>query len=67
MRVHDNERAAALYAGVSVSFLRKRRRLKLAPAFLRAGRRVVYSRDDIDAFLHERRVEPSETVGGRTA
>lgn len=61
MRVRDDERAAATYAGVSVSFLRKRRHLKLPPVYLRVGRRVVYARDDIDAFLQSQRVEPEES------
>ena len=59
MNTRDNEKAAALWAGVSVSFLRKRRRLKLAPVYLRAGRRIVYAREDIDAFLRDRRIVPT--------
>ena len=59
MKVHDDEKAAALYAGLSVAFLRKRRRLGLPPLYLRVGRRVIYSRQDMDAFLRSRRVEPT--------
>ena len=63
MRDHDSEKAAADYTGVSVATLRQRRRLGLPPAFIRVGRRVIYSRADVDSFLATHRVTPVSTVG----
>ena len=54
---HDTEKAAARYAGLSVSTLRKRRRLGLPPIYMRVGRRIVYAKQDIDAFLGASRVD----------
>jgi hypothetical protein len=65
MKQHDNEKAAAAYCGVSVSFLRKRRRLSWAPAYLRIGRRMVYRRADCDAFLHQHVVEHGDIIPKR--
>ena len=58
MKVHDSERAVAVYLNLSVSVLRKRRRLGLPPTFLRIGRRVLYARADVDDFLAAQRVTP---------
>lgn len=57
MEHHDTEKAAARYAGLSVSTLRKRRRLGLPPSYIKVGRRVVYAKQDIDAFLRAGRVD----------
>jgi len=57
MQHHDTENAAAQYAGLSVSTLRKRRRLGLPPVYIRVGRRIVYAREDLDAFLRAGRVD----------
>ncbi len=64
-----NEREAAVFVGVSVHCLRKWRRLRRGPCFLkfagteRAGRgragRVVYRQEDLLAFLDEMTV-PTE-------
>ena len=58
MQHHDSEKNAAAYIGVSRAELRKRRRLGLPPRFIRWGRKILYRRADIDAFLAERTVEP---------
>ena len=57
MQHHDTENAAAQYAGLSVSTLRKRRRLGLPPTYIKVGRRIVYAKQDIDAFLGASRVD----------
>jgi len=59
MRDHDDEKATADYTALSVGTLRKRRRLGLPPTFIRVGRRVLYARADVDSFLFERRVVPT--------
>ncbi len=46
--------AAAIYTGLSVSFLEKARVNQTTlpgPKFKRFGRRVIYLREDLDAFL----------------
>ena len=62
MRDHDSEKAAADYSGLSVATLRKRRRLGLPPAFIRVGRRVIYSRSDVNLFLAAQRVVPTTSA-----
>lgn len=59
MRYHDDEKGTAQYTALSVATLRKRRRLGLPPAFIRIGRRVIYSRADVDEFLAGQRVVPT--------
>lgn len=38
-------------------WLRKRRRLRLPPAFIRVGRMVFYERSELDAFVKSHRIE----------
>jgi hypothetical protein len=40
------------------AWLRKRRRPRLAPAFVRIGRMVYYERSELEAFVQSQRVEP---------
>ena len=40
-------------------WLRKNRRLKTGPPFIRVGRMVLYRRSDLDAFVAAHRVEPN--------
>ena len=61
MEHHDSEKAAARYAGLSVSTLRKRRRLGLPPSYIKVGRRIVYAKRDIDVFLRAGRVDREQT------
>lgn len=51
-------RAAAAYLALSPRTLEKWRTRGTGPAYSRIGRRVVYRRDDLDAFVAAR------TVGG---
>ena len=48
--------AAAVYLGVSPSYLEKLRVAGGGPTFIRVGRRVVYRQSDLDRFLDERAV-----------
>ena len=41
------------------AWLRKNRRLKTGPPFVRVGRMVFYKRSDLDAFVTAHRVEPN--------
>lgn len=41
-------------------FLRKRRLLRLRPSFVKAGRKVLYARDEIENFLKENAVPARE-------
>jgi hypothetical protein len=43
----------------SAPWLRKRRRLRLPPAFVRIGRMVFYERTELDSFVKSKRVEPN--------
>ena len=45
---------------LSGPWLRKNRRLKTGPAFIRVGRMVFYRRTDLDAFVVAHRVEPRQ-------
>lgn len=50
-----NPNEAATYCGVSRSFLAKRRLYGDGPKYIKVGRRkVVYRREDLDAWLAER-------------
>jgi hypothetical protein len=56
-----NTAAAAHYIGFSAAFLRKARRLKTeinGPKFRRIGNRVIYLREDLDAWLDQFSDEP---------
>ena len=46
-----DERETAQIIGVSTALLRKRRRLKLGPPFIRIGRLVRYRASDIRSFI----------------
>ena len=41
------------------AWLRKRRWLKLPPAFVRVGRMILYERSELDDFVKSQRVEPN--------
>jgi hypothetical protein len=53
-----------VFAGynLGISWLRKRRRLRLDPTYIRIGRMVRYRREDIESFLIDHLV--STTEGG---
>jgi hypothetical protein len=52
-RLHRKE--AALYLGVSLSWLDKARMAGLGPAFIKIGARVVYDVADLDFYLRQNR------------
>lgn len=54
---HDTP-AAAFYLGVASGTLRNMRSQGRGPVFYRVGKRIVYRRADLDAFLDRCRVEP---------
>lgn len=60
-----DERAAAGYISMSIAYLRADRSrghvrgATPGPAYLRLGRAIRYRRDDLDAWLAERRVDRS--------
>lgn len=56
-RTVGDEKVAAKYLDLSVSFLRKSRRLGTGPAYLRFGRAIRYRFCDLDKFCAERRVQ----------
>ena len=61
---HENsrnltDRGIEVEYGLSVPWLRKRRRLRLPPRFLKIGRMIRYRREDIESFLDDLVVEPS--------
>lgn len=59
MNDFDNEKATAVYSGLSRALLRKRRLLGLAPSYVKVGRKVLYARREIHRFLAECTVSPS--------
>jgi hypothetical protein len=50
------EKDAADYVGMSVAFLRKRRRLGLAPSFVKFGKAVRYETPELESFIRLNRV-----------
>ena len=61
-----NEKEAAKYIAMSVSFLQKDRMngalpgRTLGPRYAKMGKRVVYLREDLDAWLEKHLVERSD-------
>lgn len=52
-----NVRQAAQYLGVSKSWLDKKRVEGGGPHFVKLGRRIVYEREDLDAYACARKVD----------
>jgi len=48
--------AAARFTGLSTATLAKMRCLGGSPTFIKAGRKILYRRSDLSAFLNARRV-----------
>jgi len=56
MQTHKlSSREAASYLGVSESYLNKTRVLGGGPAYFKLGRKVVYDRENLDAWLASHR------------
>jgi hypothetical protein len=53
------EREVTRQYGLSGAWLRKNRKLRLGPAFIRVGRMIFYRREDLDAFVKAHRIEPN--------
>ena len=58
MTENFREKNAARYISLSRGWLRKRRRLRLEPAFIRVGKLIVYRKADLDAFLERHLQRP---------
>ena len=54
---------AATYCGVSTSFMNKLRGVGGGPVFIKMGRRVVYSTEDLDDWLTARRRTSTSDTG----
>lgn len=57
MSLVDNEYltpsdVAERYAGLTLRWLSRRRWARLPPSYVKAGKRVLYRRSDLEAFLH---------------
>lgn len=59
-----NEKEVAAEYGLGVSWLRKMRRLKRGPVFLRIHRMIKYRREDVEAFLIDHIVATTESDEG---
>lgn len=67
MRTYLTEKDAANHARVSEKYLRKLRCVGGGPAFVKAGRRVVYDLADIDAWLDSLKVRSTSEASARAA
>lgn len=56
------ERETALYTRMSAGWLRKRRRLGLAPPYVRISGRIRYMRSDLDALIQRGRIDPARAT-----
>jgi hypothetical protein len=59
-----NERDAASRIGLSVATLRRRRRLRQPPAWVKLGSRVLYRKSDLDSFIEANLVRLPPTDQG---
>ena len=59
-----NERQVQAVYGLSVPYLRRARRERLGPRFLKVGKLVRYRRIDIEAYLSAHAVETNEARHG---
>jgi len=57
-------REAAQYCGLGFSTLAKLRVWGGGPTFSKVGAKVLYNRDNLDKWLHGRRVTNTSQVGG---
>lgn len=56
---------AAMYTGLTTSTLTKKRVFGGGPKYIKAGKRVVYDRNDLDAWMASlKRASTSDTAGG---
>ncbi len=55
-----NEREAACCLGLSIATLRRRRRLKQPPVWVKLGFRVLYRKQDLERFIDANLIHPSQ-------
>lgn len=60
-----DEREVFAEYGLGIPWLRKRRRLRQGPVFLRIGRMIKYRREDVEAFLLDHMVLTAERDRGK--
>jgi hypothetical protein len=58
-----NDIEAAQHIGVAAQTMRNYRCLGLGPVYHKVGRRVIYLKRDLDAYLAERRIDPEARRG----
>jgi hypothetical protein len=58
----NSEKVAVERTGLSPSNLRRRRKLRLPPDFVKLGDRVFYADEALDRFIEENTVRTSEPV-----
>ncbi len=58
-----SEREAATFLGITQRTLQDWRLNRRGPAYIKLGRRIVYGRDDLQAYLDANRVEPCRQAG----
>lgn len=56
----QNQKITASRLGISISTLEKFRRENTGPAYHRVGGQILYSEDDLKAYLEECRVAPKK-------
>ena len=54
--VHFDQEAAAAYLNVSTQWLENRRQDGLGPPFAKLGRRIIYRKSDLDAYVAQKLV-----------
>lgn len=59
-----DEREAAAFLRQAPTTLRQWRHLGKGPAFSRVGKRALYRRSDLEAYVDERRVDPAARPEG---
>ena len=58
--VNFDQEAAAAYLNVSTQWLESRRHDGLGPPFAKLGRRIIYRKSDLDAFVAQRVVNSTQ-------
>lgn len=58
------EEEAAAYLRQAPTTLRQWRHLRKGPAWVKVGKRALYRRSDLEAYVNERRVDPSARAEG---
>lgn len=59
--INFDQDAAAAYLNVSTQWLESRRQDGAGPPFAKLGRRIIYRKADLDAFVAQRLVSSTQT------